>query len=58
LSLLQAARLAAILPSPKTRSAVNPSARTRKRTASIVQGARTIEADGRDKCFISPDPKN
>ncbi len=51
LSLLQAARLAAVLPSPKGRSAVNPSVSTRKRTASIMDGARTIAADGRAACF-------
>lgn len=51
LTLHQAARLAAVLPNPKGRSAVNPSARIRKRTSSIIQGARTIQADGRDGCF-------
>lgn len=51
LTLHQAARLAAILPSPKKRSAVRPSGKTRKRTSAIISGARTIEADGRDACF-------
>lgn len=51
LSLLQAARLAAILPSPKKRSAVHPGKATRARTAAIMDGARTIAADGRDQCF-------
>lgn len=51
LSLTQAARLAAILPAPKRRSAKNPDARTRRRAAAIVSGARTIAADGRDRCF-------
>jgi monofunctional biosynthetic peptidoglycan transglycosylase len=51
LTLHQAARLAAVLPNPKKRSAVNPSARTRKRTGAIIQGAQTIQADGRDDCF-------
>ncbi len=51
ISLLQASRLAAILPNPKKRSAINPSSKTRKRTAAIMEGARTIEADGRDHCF-------
>lgn len=51
LSLLQSARLAAILPNPKVRSAIHPSTKTKKRAAAIVKGARTIEADGRDGCF-------
>lgn len=51
LSALQAARLAAILPSPKNRSASNPSQFTRDRTRAIMSGAATIEADGRATCF-------
>lgn len=51
LSATQAARLAAVLPSPKTRSAGKPSARVRKRAAQIVDGAATIRADGRAACF-------
>ncbi len=47
----QAARLAAILPSPKTRSASNPSATVQRRAASIRDGAATIRADGRAACF-------
>ncbi|AXI56448.1 Biosynthetic peptidoglycan transglycosylase (plasmid) [Pseudoseohaeicola sp. NH-UV-7] len=53
LSDAQAARLAAILPAPKTRSASDPSATTRKRAASIQDGAATIRADGRSACFES-----
>ncbi len=53
LSPTQAARLAAVLPSPKTRSASNPSSFIRKRTASIRDGAATIRADGRAACFES-----
>ena len=53
LSALQAARLAAILPSPKTRSASNPSDRVRRRTAQVRDGAATIRADGRAACFES-----
>lgn len=53
LSALQAARLAAILPSPKTRSASNPSSFVRKRTAQIRDGAATISKDGRAACFES-----
>ncbi len=48
---LQAARLAAILPNPKHRSASRPSGLVRKRTTQIISGAETIAADGRAKCF-------
>jgi monofunctional biosynthetic peptidoglycan transglycosylase len=48
---VQAARLAAILPSPKTRSASQPTSYIRSRAASIVDGAATIRADGRAECF-------
>jgi len=51
LSALQAARMAAILPSPKNRSASNPSQFTRDRTRQIIAGAQTIAADGRADCF-------
>ncbi|MCQ0091437.1 monofunctional biosynthetic peptidoglycan transglycosylase [Roseovarius sp. M141] len=51
LSPLQAARLAAVLPDPKDRSASKPSAWLRKRTASIMDGAATIRRDGRAACF-------
>ncbi len=51
LTATQAARLAAILPAPKERSAVNPSSFTRNRAAQILQGAATIAADGRADCF-------
>ncbi|WP_299047671.1 monofunctional biosynthetic peptidoglycan transglycosylase [uncultured Tateyamaria sp.] len=53
LSPTQAARLAAILPNPKGRSARNPSSFVRKRAAQIVDGAATIRADGRAACFES-----
>jgi monofunctional biosynthetic peptidoglycan transglycosylase len=53
LSARQSARLAAILPSPKNRSASNPSSFTRNRAASIMSGAATIAADGRAECFES-----
>lgn len=53
LSATQAARLAAILPSPKNRSASNPSTFTRNRAAQIRSGAATIAADGRADCFES-----
>lgn len=51
LSALQAARLAAILPDPKRRSASKPSSLVRKRTKAIISGAATIRADGRSDCF-------
>lgn len=51
LSPLQAARLAAILPDPKNRSASKPSAYVKKRTKSIMDGAETIKRDGRSACF-------
>ncbi|WP_299297365.1 monofunctional biosynthetic peptidoglycan transglycosylase [uncultured Tateyamaria sp.] len=53
LSNVQAARLAAILPNPKNRSASNPSSFVRKRASQILSGAATIRADGRARCFQS-----
>jgi monofunctional biosynthetic peptidoglycan transglycosylase len=53
LSATQAARLAAILPSPKTRSASRPSNYVVKRARQIRSGAATIRADGRSACFES-----
>jgi monofunctional biosynthetic peptidoglycan transglycosylase len=51
LSPVQAARLAAILPDPKGRSAAQPSDFVRRRAASILDGAETIRRDGRAACF-------
>lgn len=51
LSAVQAARLAAVLPSPKKRSASKPSARVRRKAAAIMDGAETISQDGRSACF-------
>ena len=48
---VQAARLAAILPDPKGRSAGRPSDFVRQRAAAILDGAATIAADGRADCF-------
>lgn len=48
---VQAARLAAVLPDPKGRSASKPSDFVRKRARSILSGAATIAADGRSACF-------
>jgi len=47
----QAARLAAILPNPKRRSASAPSDFVRQRARQILAGADTIAADGRSDCF-------
>jgi monofunctional biosynthetic peptidoglycan transglycosylase len=47
----QAARLAAILPAPKSRDAANPSRFVRTRAAAIMDGAETIRRDGRAACF-------
>jgi monofunctional biosynthetic peptidoglycan transglycosylase len=48
---VQAARLAAVLPAPKRRSASQPSQAIRARAASILDGAATIDVDGRAACF-------
>ena len=48
---LQAARLAAVLPSPKKRSASQPSDFVERRARSIRGGAETIRQDGRAACF-------
>ncbi|MEL7166252.1 MAG: monofunctional biosynthetic peptidoglycan transglycosylase [Pseudomonadota bacterium] len=53
LSPVQAARLAAVLPNPKGRSASRPSGALRKRASAIRDGAATIRADGRAACFES-----
>lgn len=49
----QAARLAAILPDPKGRSASKPSDFVVRRARSIEDGAATIRKDGRSACFES-----
>ncbi len=51
LSAVQAARLAAVLPNPKQRSASQPSARLRRRAAAIMDGAETIRGESRAACF-------
>ena len=51
LTRVQAARLAAVLPNPKGRSAANPTPQVRQRAARILDGADTIAADGRAACF-------
>ncbi|MBT8409801.1 MAG: transglycosylase domain-containing protein, partial [Alphaproteobacteria bacterium] len=47
----QAALLAAVLPNPKERQAVNPSAFVERRARAIADGAATIRTDGRAGCF-------
>ena len=48
---VQAARLAAVLPAPKSRDAANPTQFIRGRAASIMDGAATIARDGRADCI-------
>jgi len=50
---VQAARLAAVLPAPQSRSASQPGQFVRDRAAAILDGAATIRADGRDACFAN-----
>jgi len=54
LSPVQAARLAAVLPAPKVRSAVDPPGWLRRRAASILDGAALLASDGRADCFEDP----
>lgn len=51
LSPRQAALIAAVLPSPRSRSAAKPSDRVQRRATAIMDGAATIRADGRAACF-------
>ena len=51
LTVRQASLLAAVLPNPKERQAVKPSAFIDRRARSIADGAATIRADGRAACF-------
>lgn len=48
---VQAARLAAVLPAPKSRNAANPTQFIRNRASSIMDGAATIARDGRADCI-------
>lgn len=48
----QAARLAAILPAPRARSAARPSAFVTGRARAIAAGAETIRAERRDACVL------
>lgn len=47
----QAARLAVVLPAPKSRDAANPTQFLRNRAAAVLDGAATIARDGRADCF-------
>ncbi|WP_294230152.1 monofunctional biosynthetic peptidoglycan transglycosylase [uncultured Shimia sp.] len=51
LTAVQAARLAAVLPNPKERSASKPSAALRRRASAILDGAATIRGESRAACF-------
>ena len=51
LSAEQAARLAVVLPSPRTRDPNGLSPSLRRRAVGVADGAATIEADGRSACF-------
>lgn len=51
LNRVQAGRLAVVLPDPKGRSGVNPSASLRRRAASVIAGSDMIRRDGRAACF-------
>ena len=52
LTLSEAARLAAVLPDPKGRNPRGGSAFMSRRAAAIAEGARTLEAEGRDACVF------
>ncbi|MCA0041982.1 monofunctional biosynthetic peptidoglycan transglycosylase [Celeribacter sp. ASW11-22] len=47
----QAGQLAAVLPAPKDRDAGKPGPFVRRRAAEVMDGAATIERDGRAACF-------
>jgi monofunctional biosynthetic peptidoglycan transglycosylase len=47
----QSARLMAVLPDPRDRSAGNPSRQVARRAAAIAAGAATVRADGRAACI-------
>jgi monofunctional biosynthetic peptidoglycan transglycosylase len=50
LTLTQSARLAAVLPDPKRRNPRAGTAYMNRRAAAIVEGARTLEGEGRAEC--------
>lgn len=51
LTAAEAARIAAILPGPRTRSASRPSAFVAGRARAAAAGAATLRAEGRDACL-------
>jgi monofunctional glycosyltransferase len=51
LSRRQAALIAAVLPSPRTRPVSDPTPRLQARAAAIMDGAATIRSDGRAACL-------
>lgn len=55
LSPLQAARLAAVLPSPNRWRADNPGPYVRRRASTIVQRARVVQNDGGAACVLAQD---
>ncbi len=52
LSLAEAARLAAILPSPRTRNPARPSDFVARRARQVAGGAGTVRAEGLDRCVL------
>ena len=52
ITLREAALLATVLPDPQRRDAAKPRAFMRSRALAVEDGARTIAADGRAKCFL------
>lgn len=48
----RAAALAVILPNPRERNPRNPTAARARRAAQVVDGAATLQADGRAACFL------
>lgn len=52
LTLAEAARIAAILPSPRTRNAARPSDFVARRARAIAGGAETLRAERRDLCVM------
>lgn len=51
LTAIQSARLAAVLPAPKSRNPAKPTPAVERRAQAIISGAETIAVDGRAGCF-------
>nr|WP_284358993.1 monofunctional biosynthetic peptidoglycan transglycosylase [Candidatus Phycosocius spiralis] len=58
LSPLEAARMAAILPSPGRWSPTNPSRRIARKSNAIVKGARMVRESGLSSCIYPPKKKS